>query len=275
MAKVLLTLTLLAVGYHIVESKTCMEARNKCSHRIGCSMAMNNFNIACAGVKLGMVDYCTDQCRRAVISLVTVQDDIGTDILTCDCDGNEDCQLQRDRIGVCSDEVLAALETLDNEETISCSLARMLCEANTKCFVAWDFFEKNCENMWLNHPDNLECSEKCNNSLNILNRQPRAVKLDNCRCDNTDPLIDEDTCIRMKYNTKTYCQNKQPEDIFYSNNPSKTDDSRTKNNTDTYSGNMQIKINTASVQSSSSRISFSYTTLLTLLLSLYWRIQLR
>jgi len=271
MAKLLLSLTILAVGYQLAESTSCMEARNKCSHRIGCSMAMNNFNIACAQVKLGMVDYCTESCKRAVISLVTVQDDIGTDILTCDCAGSEDCQLQRDRISVCSDDVLAALKTLDNEDVISCSLARMLCEANTQCYTALGYYEENCENLWLNGHKSLECSQACNNSLNILNRQPRAVKLENCLCDNTDTIIDENTCIRMKYNTKTYCQNNEPDDIFYVNNvikPSESEDSQTKD--DSYNGNMKIKINTAPVVSSGSRITISSVTLISIFLSATW-----
>lgn len=258
MAKFLLSLTLIAMmGWQttLARAPSCMEARSKCIHRLGCSMALNNFQIACQQVKLGMVDYCTESCKRAVISLVTVDDNIGTDYLTCDCDGNEDCALWKKRITLCSDDVLAALETLDNEEVISCSLARMLCEANTVCFTSLDYYEENCKNLWERHSTNLECSERCNNSLNILNKQPRAAKLDNCLCDNSDPLVSEDTCIRMKYNTKTYCQNEEPDKSFYVNELNQAGDGSLQD--DTIGSNMKIKINTAPITSQGSKVVLS------------------
>ncbi|XP_067933821.1 growth arrest-specific protein 1 homolog [Watersipora subatra] len=191
---------------------TCLSARNRCTSRIGCSMALNNFYIACEQVKLGTVDHCTNLCMSAVISLVTVDDNIGTDYITCDCVGNEDCLSWQNRIAGCSTAVLTALNSLDDETEISCSLARMLCEADTQCWTALSYYEDNCQNLWARHsPDGVECSEQCNNSVSILYRQTRATKLKNCLCDNTDPIIDESTCIRMKYNTDTYCLRKEPE----------------------------------------------------------------
>lgn len=209
-------LVLLTIGAALGgDAPTCMTARIHCSSRIGCSMALNNFHIACERVKLGTVDHCTDSCMRAVVSLVTVNDDIGTEYLTCDCAGNEDCLLWKKRITMCSNDVLKALKSLDNEDKISCSLARMLCEADTKCWTALSYYEELCSNLWIKHSaDGLECSSRCNNSLSILYKQTRASKLKNCLCDNTDPFIDEGTCIRMKYNTQTYCLGEEPKHIF-------------------------------------------------------------
>lgn len=180
-------------------------------------MALNNFLIACEPVRLGAVDHCTEACMRAVVSLVTVDDDIGTDILTCDCDAAPDCTLVKKRIALCSDGVLEALGSLDNEEVISCSLARMLCEADTSCWTALSYYESHCSNLWDKHnTDTLHCSFKCNNSVSILFRQRRAAKLRSCLCDNTDPLVNEDTCILMRYNTEAYCFGEQPRSPVYS-----------------------------------------------------------
>lgn len=208
---------ILAILCHSGETTNCMDARNRCISRIGCSMALNNFLIACEPVRLGSVNYCTESCMRAVVSLVTVDDDIGTDILTCDCDTAADCLLVKKRISLCSDGVLQALNSLDTEETISCSLARMLCEADTSCWTALSFYEENCSNLWNRHnTDSLYCSSKCNNSVSILFRQRRAAKLRSCMCDNSDPVVDEDTCIKMRYNTETYCFGEPPQSPFYS-----------------------------------------------------------
>ena len=213
----LLVLALVTIGVVVGDSiaPTCMAARNRCVSRIGCGMALNNFHIACESVKLGTVNQCTDACLRAVVALVTVDEDIGTDYLKCDCGGNQDCSQWMNRISMCTEDVMKALNTLDNEKVISCSLARMLCEADTKCWTALSIYEQKCSNLWIEHSENkLECSSKCNNSLSILYRQTRATKLKNCECDNTDPLIDENTCIRMKYNTATYCHKHEPERSF-------------------------------------------------------------
>lgn len=215
------TTLILILLWDIGEATNCMDARNRCILRIGCSMALNNFLIACEPVRLGAVDYCTDSCMRAVVSLVTVADDIGTDYLTCDCDTAPDCLLVKKRIALCSDGVLAALNSLDTDEVISCSLARMLCEADTSCWTALSYYENDCGYLWDKHTtEMLHCSPVCNNSVATLFRQRRAAKLRTCLCDNTDPLVGEDACIRMRYNTEAYCFKEQPRFPFYSTSKS-------------------------------------------------------
>lgn len=263
----LLLLALAVFGSVFSESAvpTCMKARNRCVSRIGCSMALNNFHIACEQVKLGTADHCTDMCMRAVVSLVTVDDDIGTEYLTCDCTGNEDCMLWKRRIAMCTDDVLKALRSLDNEEVISCSLARMLCEADTQCWTALSYYEELCSNLWSRHSaDKLECSPSCNNSLSILYRQTRATKLKNCLCDNTDPVIDEPTCIRMRYNTETYCLKQQPENPFIVNipNPAPNTHGEQKKNDTSYK---VIIVNTAPANSSGSQTTFAFTIVVSLM----------
>ncbi|KAF6040605.1 GAS1 [Bugula neritina] len=217
----LLALTLLVTGV-FGEAPNCMDARNKCISRIGCSMALNNFQIACEKVQLGLVDQCTDQCMRAVVSLVTVDSNIGTDYLTCNCEGNKDCDLWKRRVETCSADVFRALESLDNEEVISCSLARMLCDADTQCWTALSYYEKFCSNLWIlhttEHEKTLDCSPKCNNSLAILYKQTRAAKLKNCVCDDADPYVDEKTCIRMRYNTQKSCFGEDPKILVVNHN---------------------------------------------------------
>lgn len=239
-------------------STSCLSARNKCTSRIGCSMALTNFFIACESVRLGQVDYCTDSCMRAVVSLVTVDDDIGTDYLTCDCDGSQDCELIKRRISLCSTGVLEALRSLDSESAISCSLARMLCEADTRCWTALSYYEGNCSQLWSKHTDSLACGSKCNNSVRILFRQTRATKLRTCMCDNTDPFIDEGTCIRMRYNTETYCFGQEPQGPFFSTSSIK------KTKYDNYSKDHVYKASASESSANSPGTSHSFNLLLTL-----------
>lgn len=211
-------LTLSAVGGINAAVPACMAARNGCISRIACSMALNNFHIACDRVKLGQVAHCTDSCMRAIVALITVDGGVGMDYLTCDCAGNPDCKTWKNRMAVCSDDALEALRSLDNEDRVSCSLARMLCEANSRCLSDLEYYEELCSNMWVKHSSKkLECSPRCNNSAAILYRQTRGAKLKNCICDNTDPVVDEETCINMRYNTQTYCFGSEPSQPFIAN----------------------------------------------------------
>lgn len=211
----LLRLLLFGLIFAVGEGITCLAARNQCVPRLGCGMALHNIEQSCKGLRLGETDICTETCKRAIISFVTVDDDLGTDYLTCDCEGAEDCESTKRRMSMCSDGVLEALRSLDTEKVISCSLARMLCEADTRCWTALSYYEENCSNLFLKHTNSLVCDSKCKNSVDILFNQPRAAKLKSCLCDNTDPIIDESMCIRMRYNTATYCLGQEPKDPFF------------------------------------------------------------
>lgn len=203
------------LAFTTAEQRSCLDARNRCIGRIGCSGALNNFYIACDGLRSGYVTECSRACKRAIISLVTVAGDIGQDYLNCDCRGNRDCTQWKERIQVCSDDVISVLEVLDTEQQISCSLARMLCEADTQCYTALQFYEKHCEAIFERQPVPNQCSVICNNSVQILYSRKRASKLKNCICDEEDPIIDLATCIRMRYNTETQCFGREPSQPFF------------------------------------------------------------
>lgn len=169
-------------------------------------MALHNFNVGCNSVMDGKEGGCTKQCKSALISLLSTEDKQGFAFINCDCQGNKHCMAPKSRVEVCAKDVLSAMESIDDDKTqLSCELAQWICEADTTCFTAWNYYRGHCSEFFLGTPNH--CSPRCNNSLTILYRQPRAKKLRNCRCD--DPATGS-ICQKIKDNTERLCFNKYP-----------------------------------------------------------------
>lgn len=90
---------------------------------------------------------------------------------------------------------------------INCSLARGICEADTSCQNAFNFYEENCARLW----QGKDCPQKCNNSLGVLYRQEKAKKLKTCHCDDNEQekMRFGYTCHEIKYYTHTLCFNEE------------------------------------------------------------------
>lgn len=211
---------------------TCVLAKNRCVNRNGCAMALHNVVLSCTDEMRppspSTVDAtaatggCGARCRRALVSLLSVDDGLGSDYLACDCAGNVNCELIRSRLGVCAAGVSGSLRRLlvgggDGDAAaappVSCSLAKLLCEADTACGTALHFYELNCRGLWTAPPGGggeTKCGRKCNNSLSVLYRQPRASKLQTCVCDSEDSSLSLHTCLRMRQGTERHCLQREP-----------------------------------------------------------------
>ncbi|XP_014790349.1 growth arrest-specific protein 1 [Octopus bimaculoides] len=186
----------------VVESgESCVLVNTKCYRRTGCRMALQNFFDVCSSVIEGESRGCTVGCKRALISLLTTEDRAGRAYMNCDCRDDKKCLEQKRRVEVCKSDVLAELDSVDDNTTrVSCTLARFTCQADTSCFAALGFYTENCRRLMMGD----KCTPRCNNSLNVLHQQFKARKLQTCTCDGTEPY----DCERIKEFTEELCYNR-------------------------------------------------------------------
>lgn len=118
--------------------------------------------------------------------------------MTCDCQRDEVCELQRRRLAVCTPDVLAAMgDVHDTSTPIGCSLAELVCSADTSCLTALDFYRHHCRKLF----QGLQCTQRCNNSLAILHQVEKARKLRTCTCDGTEGY----NCQALMTHTERLC----------------------------------------------------------------------
>lgn len=170
-------------------------------------MAFHTFGIACDDLISGISDECTKQCQRALVSLISSENGAGMDFINCECgEGNSmeilHCKEKKQRVQVCATDVINAWKSMDDPSVvISCTLALWLCEADSSCLTALNYFSENCSNLMKGR----QCSSRCNNSINILYQQKQAQKLQTCRCEGTEIGIN---CSKMRKYTDVLCHNK-------------------------------------------------------------------
>ena len=180
------------------QRELCNRAQNKCVSRVGCGMALHNYFLNCRALINRETDECTLDCQKAIISLLSTEDQEGANFMECDCNGNDFCLNHRKRMEICSRDVMQAMESVYDDETdISCSLAELICRADTSCYTALGYYERHCTKLFKGE----KCSARCNNSLTILYRQAKARKLRTCMCDGTE----EYPCAVIKQNTEKLC----------------------------------------------------------------------
>lgn len=179
-------------------AEQCKNAQDRCLAQLGCSMALHNYLMSCAELIHGSTDRCHPICQKAIVSLLSTQDQQGHNFITCDCQGNQYCQMQKRRVEICSNDVVAAMATIDDPEAIiSCSLADLICSADTPCLTAMDYYKRHCGRLFRGE----KCTSRCNNSLAILYRQSKALKLRTCQCDGTEQY----DCRTVRENTERLC----------------------------------------------------------------------
>lgn len=191
-----------------VAAESCDTVRDKCATRVGCGMALYNLYLGCNTVMSGRSDTCTVRCQSALVSLLTAEDEVGREFINCGCN-TASCEPTKRRVQNCSKAVLAAMDNLeDDTKVVSCTLAEWICQADTSCYTALRFYLKHCSRMLKGD----KCTSRCNNSLNILYRQPKAKKMWNCRC-----MGDEEfNCLEIRRNTRQLCYNDYRFVIFMS-----------------------------------------------------------
>ena len=186
----------------IASTERCEAVKKVCMSRIGCGMALHNFLIGC-GENLGAdMETCTTGCKRALVSLLSSEDDEGLKFINCECSKNDTyCILQKSRIEVCTNDVLPVLDKMnDPTSVLSCTLAKWICEADSSCLEALQYYETLCGSLFLGN----KCTDRCNNSVAILHDQEKAKKLRTCKCDGTENF----NCPGVKYYTDALCFNK-------------------------------------------------------------------
>lgn len=189
--------------------QSCHVAQLQCHSRSGCHMALNNFFINCHSVIKGeQANKCPIDCKHALVSLLSTEDEAGLAFINCDCNKGGLCSERKERVKVCQREVLDSMHVLREDSLpVSCNLARWICEADTSCLTALQYYYDHCSRLF----SGLKCTSRCRNSLEILSRQPHARKLRACTCDGSEDY----NCQALKLNTETMC--------FHSKQKTKTD----------------------------------------------------
>ena len=184
----------------------CGVAQARCMSNLGCGMALHNFAQYCSPLIHSETDECTPRCKSALISLVGAGRDeradagagAGEAFMTCDCEDNEYCVAQKQRVSVCTSAVLRDIvHVYDDTTPISCSLAELVCAADTSCLTALDYYQRHCVRLLRGDG----CTARCNNSVAILYRQRKARKLRDCYCDGTEDY----DCPTLRRNMRKKC----------------------------------------------------------------------
>lgn len=140
----------------------CTDVQLQCMGRTGCSKALTNYMLSCDDVIHGEVGHCTDRCRKALVSLLSSAERrpsqgqshaglglLGDGFMTCDCQGDEFCMQQRQRLATCTRDVIAVMSHVyDSTTPIGCSLAEAVCTADTSCLTAIDFYKQHCKKLF-------------------------------------------------------------------------------------------------------------------------------
>lgn len=88
----------------------------------------------------------------------------------CDCGGDLECLNARRRIEACRSDVVYA-NRLDT--VVSCTEAQWICSSDAECSKALEYYNILCRGMFKGK----RCNQRCKNSIQILSRQTKAIKL--------------------------------------------------------------------------------------------------
>ncbi|RUS72490.1 hypothetical protein EGW08_019744 [Elysia chlorotica] len=145
---------------------------------------------------------CPVNCKHALVSLLSTEDNTGHAFINCDCGKDKSCGERKKKVQICQSEVLDSMHVLkDDAPPITCNLARRICEADTSCLAALKYYYDHCSRLF----KGIRCSAKCKNSLRILSRQHQANKLRHCKCDGSEDY----DCTAVKANTEEMCFRKR------------------------------------------------------------------
>lgn len=177
------------------QTLTCEQAYYQCGLRKVCAQALRVYDDECMGLISNWTDQCSARCVRAMVALRSSEE--GDNLVNCDCQSNEYCLQNKNRSSICRPEVERAIQP---KSIVSCSTASAICMADQLCSTAFDYYYQNCQTLFSQR----HCSMRCNNSLAILYRQPKASKLIDCQCDGTEDF----PCVKYKTYTERLCLNK-------------------------------------------------------------------
>jgi len=98
----------------------------------------------------------------------------------------------------CEAEVLHATRA---DTVVSCATAQWICGADPQCATALEYYNNFCEAMFRGK----RCTERCLNSIRILQRQAAAAKLESCVCSGDESF----DCPAIKNNMERLCFSKE------------------------------------------------------------------
>merc|ERR1712223_1135060 len=87
------------------------------------------------------------------------------------------------------------------DTVVSCTEAQWICTADAECGKALEYYNLLCRGMFKGK----RCNQRCKNSIQILSRQTKAIKLAECRCD-ADERMGNFFCSDIKKNMQDLCE---------------------------------------------------------------------
>eukprot|EP00095_Tigriopus_kingsejongensis_P004061 maker-scaffold5_size1054832-snap-gene-9.19 protein:Tk04061 transcript:maker-scaffold5_size1054832-snap-gene-9.19-mRNA-1 annotation:"growth arrest-specific protein 1 precursor" len=172
----------------------CNFVSLKCSYRTGCGTALKSYLIECDGLIRNLTQECSEGCKNTLIGLTSTLE--GERLMTCDCP-DETCERTKINLQTCRPSVTYATRS---DTVVSCSEARWICLSDAVCGNALEYYHRLCRGLFKGN----RCSDRCKNSLAILRRQEKAVKLEHCVC-RDDEMMEEFQCKDIQSNTRTLC----------------------------------------------------------------------
>jgi len=173
----------------------CNHATMACAYRAGCGLALKQYMQSCSDLVSGVTNICSKDCKFSLIALLSTPE--GARLMECSCE-DSNCLLQKERVEPCRAEVTW---NTSPDTIVSCSVATWICAANPLCSTAMDYYNRNCQKMFMGK----KCSKRCKNSLDIMLRQESANKLATCYCEGTEDF----ECINIRRNTDVLCFGKK------------------------------------------------------------------
>lgn len=169
----------------------CEDVRLRCAFGPGCSMALHNYFAKCDRMLQADSTTCPESCLYALVALISTED--GRRMLDCTC-RDRYCEEMKARVEVCRPLVLEASK---NETVVPCELANWVCTVDPVCSAALGYFQTYCRRMLVG----VACTERCLNSVEILQRQEKASKMNRCRCSGRSAV----ECLRHKERMVRLC----------------------------------------------------------------------
>ena len=182
--------------YKIISNVTCEQS--KISTYL---YWFQSFVFECDNLLKNRTDQCTDRCKNTLIGLTSTVE--GRKLMNvsllysnleichtvhslkfytwtlfqiyvlnfqCNCNGDFECLNARKRIEACRNDVIYA-NRLDT--VVSCTEAQWICTADAECSKALEYYNLLCKGMFKGK----RCNQRCKNSIQILTRQTKAIKL--------------------------------------------------------------------------------------------------
>ncbi|KAL1420856.1 hypothetical protein MTO96_004235 [Rhipicephalus appendiculatus] len=146
--------------------RTCEEVQMRCAQRKGCGSALHAYLYQCNEVIQAGASQCPVPCQRALAALTST--DEGRGLSDCECGENDVCRKSKLRV---------------------------------ECGTALAYYYRYCRGAF----HGKRCTPRCNNSLAILNRQPRSDTLRSCYCDGSE----EFPCQKIRDRTDQLCYGRQ------------------------------------------------------------------